>query len=161
MSTLIQVQNRDRCILNEEHLRQAAQVVLDQHDAACHASLSIIITNEDTMRELNRRHRQSGTPTDVLSFAAPTLPDEISEDQAYLGDVVIAHEFAATKAAAKDASLDETLCLLVIHGTLHLLGYTHDTAAACDKMWAAQARALENMGINRAVVDRYETVKQP
>ena len=139
---------------------RAARTVLDQSGTGGRANLSIVMTGDDAMRKLNWRHRQVNAPTDVLSFAAPALPDEISEEQAYLGDVVISHEFAATKAVTKKVCLEETLCLLVIHGTLHLHGYTHDTPTAREKMWAAQARALERMGIDRALVLQYETIER-
>lgn len=160
MATQIQFHNPDQYRLNEERLKRAAQTVLEQCAAYPRAGMTIVITSQDNLRELNQRHRLIDAPTDVLSFAAPSLPDEISEEQTYLGDVIIACEYAAAQAAAKGAPLEETLCLLVIHGTLHLLGYTHDAPEACERMWEAQAKALESLGINRALVDRYETVKR-
>ena len=155
----IRVHNSEGYRVSEDRLVRAAQAILDQHPAQNRARLSIVITSDNAMTELNRRYRQSDGPTDVLSFAAPALPAEISNEQAYLGDVVIAHEFASAQAAKKGACPEDTLCLLAIHGTLHLLGYTHDTAEACELMWTAQANALQCLGINLALVDRYETVQ--
>lgn len=122
--------------------------------------MTIVITCAETLRELNRRHRQVNAPTDVLSFAASPLPDDIDQDQGYLGDTLIAYDYAALQAETRGACLEDTLCLLVIHGALHLLGYKHDTPEACAQMWSAQARALQSLGISISIVDRYETVKQ-
>ncbi len=160
MATQIEFHNPDQYRLNEERLKRAAQTVLDQHAAHGRARMTIVISSEGDLRQLNQRHRLIDAPTDVLSFAAPSMPDEISEEQAYLGDVIIACEYATAQAAARGTRLEETLCLLVIHGTLHLLGYTHDAPEACERMWEAQAKALESLGINRALVDRYETIKR-
>ena len=160
MASHIQLQNPDEYALGEERLKRAAQTVLDQHPAYSSASLTIVITSTETLRECNRRHRQVNAVTDVLAFAASALPEEIGQEQSYLGDILIAPEYAAVQAEAKGVGLADTLCLLVIHGTLHLLGYKHDTKDACDRMWLAQANALESLGISSAIVDRYERTKR-
>ncbi len=157
MNSRIQLHRNDHGAVVEERLISAAQVVLDQHPAHSSARMTIVITSVDTMRELNQRHRQIDSVTDVLSFSAPSLPDEIGQPPDYLGDVLIAREYVAAKAEARGVHIEDTLCLLVIHGTLHLLGYEHDTVAACDHMWAAQESALKCLGVSCAIVQKYET----
>ena len=157
MTKRINLQRHIHSAIDEKRLISAAQVVLDQHPAYGSAGLTIVITGADALRELNQRHRQINSATDVLAFSAPTLPDEIGQASEYLGDVLIAHDYVAAQAETRGTNLKNTLCLLVIHGTLHLLGYEHDTPAACDRMWAAQEAALKCLGINCAIVRKYET----
>lgn len=159
MAARIELQNPNNYVLREERLIRAAQTVLDQHPGYVSAGMTIVITCAEALRELNRRHRQVDAPTDVLSFAASPLPDEIDQAQGYLGDALIAHDYAAAQAKARGACLEDVLCLLVIHGALHLLGYKHDRPEARAQMWSPQARALQSLGINISIVDRYETVK--
>lgn len=159
MASYIHVQNANGYAVAERRLKSAAQAVLDQHPAYSSAGLTIVIANTEDLRELNRRHRQIDTSTDVLAFSAPALPDEIAQERHYLGDILIAYDYAALQAETRGTRLEDTFCLLVIHGALHLLGYLHNTVEASDQMWAAQSTALESLGISSAIVDRYESVR--
>ncbi len=158
MAPKIQIHNPQKHLIDEERLIQAARTVLEKHPEDRSASLSIVIASAELSRELNRRHRQTDAPTDVLSFSAPALPEVIQPAERYLGDIVIADDIAAAHARNRAADLDAALSLLVIHGTLHLLGYDHDSVESQERMWAAQAEALTSLGIDPAVVSRYETV---
>lgn len=85
--------------------------------------VSLLLTDDAEIHQLNRDFRQADKPTDVLAFAL----DEVEGPQLdpSLGDVVISVERAATQAASRRTSLDAELELLAVHGTLHLLGYDH------------------------------------
>jgi probable rRNA maturation factor len=109
------------------------------------------------MRSLNQTYRGIDAPTDVLSFAnhdaapagAPDLalpPELAAEMAAYLGELFIAYPYTAAQAARYAVSVADELCLLTVHGVLHLLGYDHDTAAAEQRMWAAQDAVLAALG---------------
>lgn len=156
MAPKIQVQNPHKHRIDEERLIQAARTALGQHSSSSGASLCIVIADAELSRALNNRHRQIDEPADVLSFGAPALPDSLPTSERHLGDIVIAHELVAAHAAASAMDLADCLRLLVIHGTLHLLGYDHDSVASHGRMWAAQAEALASLGINPEIVDRYE-----
>lgn len=143
-------------VLDETRLRQAAQVVLDQNLSGKRACLSIVVADADLLRQLNRRFRNNDAATDVLSFAAPALPEEINDNERYLGDVVLAYDYVELQANKRGTSFAETLSLLVVHGTLHLLGYEHDTHAVYERMWEAQEQALNALGIKNNVVRAYE-----
>lgn len=80
--------------------------------------ISVLITDDETVRELNRDYRNKDEPTDVLSF--PMFEDNI------LGDIIISFDTAKAMAERYDISLDSEIAFLFIHGTLHLLGYDHD-----------------------------------
>ncbi|MFN8564627.1 MAG: rRNA maturation RNase YbeY [Anaerolineae bacterium] len=74
----------------------------------------------------------------------------------YLGDLVIAYPYAAAQAQREGHALDDSLALLVVHGTLHLLGYDHDTPEHRAHMWAAQELALLALGISPEIVPALE-----
>jgi probable rRNA maturation factor len=77
------------------------------------------------MRALNRLFRGIDKPTDVLSFS--TGPSILPEDDDYLGDIVISVETAERQAGRRKSTLERELCVLALHGYLHLLGYDHET----------------------------------
>jgi probable rRNA maturation factor len=137
-------------------LRSAAQAALAQVQLAHAVELSIRLTNDAELHHLNLRYRSIDKPTDVLSFGSEAWRDGIRADEAiaqpeYFGDLVISMDRCIAQAQAGRHSVDEELALLVAHGTLHLLGYDHDTAARKKRMWAQQAKALTLMGVANRV----------
>ncbi len=89
------------------------------------SELSIALVDDATMARLNEQYRGRTGPTDVLSFSL--LEGEHAEQRGtMLGDVVIALAVADRQAASLGHDLDEELLRLLIHGTLHLLGYDHE-----------------------------------
>ena len=81
---------------------------------------------------------------------------EIADEAPYLGDLVIAYPYASAQATGLGHPLADSLALLVVHGTLHLLGYDHDTTESRAAMWAAQARALTTLNISPEIVPSLE-----
>jgi len=84
------------------------------------------LISDRRMRELNRRFRGLDRPTDVLSFADGQAPP-VAEEEAHLGDVVIAVPTALRQAAERGQAPDRELRVLALHGYLHLLGHDHET----------------------------------
>jgi probable rRNA maturation factor len=109
------------------------------------AEVTLVITDDEAVAELNREYRAVDGPTDVLSFAAqePT-PGFVSapEAAAYLGDIIIALPFTRRQAAGLGRPLADELRLLAVHGTLHLLGYDHAEPDEEAAMWARQDAIL-------------------
>lgn len=85
--------------------------------------LSVLLCDDRTMELLNRHFRNKAKPTDVLSFPAH---DRLPTGTVHLGDVAISLETAARQAEAAGHSLQRELCLLLIHGALHVCGYDHE-----------------------------------
>lgn len=83
--------------------------------------IELIITNNESIRELNKEHRNKDKATDVLSF-----PLEFDMPNIPLGSIVISKDFVEDKAKEYNHSIQNEFTLLFIHGLLHLLGYDHE-----------------------------------
>ncbi|MEN6416751.1 MAG: rRNA maturation RNase YbeY [Armatimonadota bacterium] len=106
--------------------------------------VSILLTDDMQIAELNRKYREVDGPTDVLSFSLLEGEDEPAgeEDDWLLGDVVISVETAKRQAETQGNSLDEEIDMLLAHGILHLLGYDHAEPEDEKIMFARQAEIL-------------------
>ncbi len=119
--------------------------------------VTLVITDDDAVAELNRTYLGIDGPTDVLSFptqgppvAQPTAPVagfvSAPEMANYLGDIVIALPYTRRQAAALGRDLRAELRLLAVHGTLHLLGYDHAEPDEEAVMWQRQEAILNSLG---------------
>jgi probable rRNA maturation factor len=117
------------------------------------AELSIRIADADEGRSLNRQYRDRDYATNVLSFPIE-LPGGIKLP--LLGDLVICAPVLAKEAADQGKRLRDHYAHMTIHGTLHLLGYDHETDADAERMEAHERGILETLGI----ADPYE-VRSP
>jgi len=149
--------NKYDFLVDEAALREAVRVVLYAHKRLDGQALSIVFDVDDGVAVLNEAYRGIAAPTDVLSFPAEPMPPEIPVDEVYLGDLVIAYPYTKAQAAKDGHDLGDMLRLLVVHGTLHLLGYDHDTPENRAVMWQAQAHALAELGISPEIVPALET----
>ncbi len=109
------------------------------------SSLTIVITDDQNIQELNLKFREVDNTTDVLSFPAGHVDPE--SGTTYLGDVIISYPQAVNQAKRRDHPVNNELQLLVIHGTLHLLGHDHTEPAQKKRMWAAQDEILNQLGV--------------
>ncbi|HET9392783.1 MAG TPA: rRNA maturation RNase YbeY [Candidatus Rubrimentiphilum sp.] len=111
------------------------------------SEISVLLTDDASIRELNRTHRGKDKPTDVLSFPMnnPSLPQGSSIPQndtgaEMLGDIAISVETARRQAAEYDAPLQNEVYRLLIHGLLHVLGHDHHEPAERAAMEAEERR---------------------
>lgn len=155
---MIDIYNDEGYSVDAERLAAAARAALAQQGADPASALSIVLLPDDAVAALNRQYRGIDAPTDVLSFPADALPDELRDDEAaaYLGDLVIAYPYTQAQAAREGHPLPDLLALLVVHGTLHLLGHDHDTPDSRARMWAAQGAALQQLAISPEIVPDFE-----
>jgi probable rRNA maturation factor len=127
-------------------LQRAAELTLQQQSLPAGSELTIVLTDDRQLHELNRQYLGVDAPTDVLSFPA----GEIDPDTAlpYLGDILISFERARAQAQTSGHPVEAELQLLVVHGVLHLLGHDHAEPDEKQRMWAAQAHVLEQLGVD-------------
>lgn len=117
---------------------------------ATEGGLTVVLSDDAHLRELNREYLGIDQPTDVLSF--PAFETDPDSGEAYLGDVIISVPRAEMQARASGHSLEAELQLLVVHGVLHLLGHDHAEPEARAGMWAVQAAVLRRLGLQDIVV---------
>lgn len=125
----------------------AANEAMTHQQVSAGAALTILLTDEEYIQELNRQFRGEDRPTDVLSFPAgePMPGSEFLLD--YLGDIAIAVPVAERQASEKGHGQLAELQLLAIHGVLHLVGYDHIDPAEKETMWDIQRMILTRFGL--------------
>lgn len=129
--------------------RAVRAVLAGEGCGAC--EVSVLLTDDAGIWELNRTWREVDAPTDVLSFglveATPGVPLQLEAqapgELAPLGDLVVSLETAQRQAQSLGSSVDEVVAHLLVHGTLHLLGYDH---AEPDEEGAMRARETMHTG---------------
>jgi len=128
-----------------ELLERAARAALTHQRQSSDADLSIVLTDDARLRQLNRDYLGIDSPTDVLSFPASESDPETGSP--YLGDILISISRAKAQAKAAGHPLESEAQLLVIHGVLHLLGHDHAKPREKAKMWKAQKEILDSLGL--------------
>ena len=128
-------------------LETAAPLDPDLGAEYANGDITIVLTDDRQLHELNLDYLGVDAPTDVLSFPASETDPETGA--AYLGDIVLSIPRAAAQAQAAGHPVEAEAQLLVVHGTLHLLGYDHATDEEKAVMWAEQAKVLERLGLSR------------
>jgi len=133
--------------VDPDDLRGAAEATLLSEDETA-GQMTVVVTTDEQVRQLNARFRDVDEVTDVLAFPARGAADQFvepGEAASYLGDVIIAYPQAAAQASAAGHPVADELRLLVIHGTLHLLNYDHGTADEEAAMWKRQDDVLSGL----------------
>jgi len=143
------VEENFRGVMDEGWARRIAQTVLKAEEVAPPYEVSLVFTDSETVKQLNRDYRGVDEPTDVLafymlpqkeadsSFALP--PDGVTR----LGEVIISYPQAVEQAKEQGHATEKELALLVIHGILHLLGYDHKAPEEEAEMRAREKELLE------------------
>ena len=126
----------------ERLVRKAARAALGSRQKS---SLVVALSDDRRVRTLNKRDRQKDKPTNVLSYP--------SGEKAFLGDIVLARQTVWREAREQKKTPADHVAHLVVHGTLHLLGYDHETSDEdAEHMEALERRILKKLGI----ADPYE-----
>jgi probable rRNA maturation factor len=104
--------------------------------------IAVLLTDDDTVADLNHRFRGKDGPTNVLSFPAPPNPE------GQIGDIALAYGVCAYEASLQGKSLEHHLMHLTVHGVLHLLGYDHETDGEAEAMEALERSILETLSVS-------------
>lgn len=127
-------------------LERAARFTLDHESAPADGDMTIVLTDDAQLHELNLEFLGVDAPTDVLSFPASESDPETGTP--YLGDILISIPRATEQAQAAGHSVEAEVQLLVVHGTLHLLGHDHANLEEKALMWQAQAEVMLQLGLS-------------
>jgi len=141
----------------EPLVRQAAEAAIAESDypelarSERPVEISVTLTGNEQVRALNGKWRGKDQPTNVLSFPMADELDlaraNVAEQELLLGDIVLAHGVCEVEAADKGVSFQNHATHLLVHGTLHLLGYDHHADADAADMESREVRALARLGI--------------
>ncbi len=123
----------------------------DLADSERPVEISVTLTGDEQVRSLNAQWRGKDKPTNVLSFPMADEMDfakaNVGERELLLGDIILARGVCETEAADKGVTVEDHATHLVVHGTLHLLGYDHEQKAEAADMEEREVRALARLGI--------------
>lgn len=141
----------------DELARRAAEAAIAESafpqltTAARPIEISVTFGGDEQVRVLNAEWRDKDQPTNVLSF--PMVPRDdlqsanIDGPELLLGDIILARGVCEAEATEKGVSVEQHAAHLLVHGTLHLLGYDHHADAEASDMEAREVRALQRLGI--------------
>lgn len=116
--------------------------------------VSLVLCNDDFIQDLNKNYREKDKPTNVLSFPNTEYEDLEQPNFISLGDIIVAYETTKKEAISQEKPLQEHYTHLLVHGTLHLLHYDHETDSEAEEMETLEIEILSGMGIKNP----YETV---
>ena len=148
----------------EGWIHNVIEATMDYEKCPYEAEINIVLTDNDSIREINREYRQIDAPTDVLSFPAvdyaqPADFDALEEEsfdyfnpdtgELMLGDIVISIDKVLAQAEEYGHSQERELGFLVAHSMLHLFGYDHMEEEERAVMEKKQREILEGMGLSR------------
>ncbi len=121
-------------------------------ETAASVCISIRFAENEEVHTLNRDYRGKDQPTNILSF--PMVQRDMLEmvantddGEILLGDMILAQETCAREAQEKAISLPQHVAHLIVHGTLHLLGFDHMNDSEAEAMEALEVKALASMGL--------------
>jgi len=153
---------QDKVEITEELESLIKKVVvssLELENIKLDTEVSILLVDNERIKELNREYRQKDCPTDVLSFPMVDMLEgemqsdvgdyDLDEELLLLGDIVLSLEMAKKQAEDFGHSFEREVAFLVAHGMFHLLGYDHESEDQEKKMFAKQETVLEGIGLRR------------
>ncbi len=142
----------------EELIKKAVSFSLSIESFSIPSEISIMLVDNEYIREINREHRKIDKATDVLSFPIVDMYEgvinsnegdfDLDEDVLLLGDIIVSLEMTKLQAEEYGHSFDRELAFLITHGIFHLLGYDHDTPEREKKMISKQYAVLEKLNLS-------------
>ena len=144
------IQNEFEPYVTEDWLKDIALEVFNIECITLPVEMGLVITDTETVQNLNWTYRGKNEPTDVLAFSMLPGPEDDSkpfvappDGVCHLGEVVISFPQAVQQANKQGHQVEQEVALLVIHGVLHLLGYNHEQSEEEQRMRAKEREVLE------------------
>jgi len=145
---MTEIQNEQNKLDFTPELEQTIREVVDEafsYEGIKPCEVSVVICDNENIKELNNEYRGIDKETDVLSFPMYDEDGELDED--FLGDIVISLEKAVAQAEEYGHSLKREVAFLTAHSMLHLFGYDHENGET--EMFEKQEEILRRLGISR------------
>lgn len=115
--------------------------------------LSIVLANDDLLQVFNREYREKDKPTNVLTFAAIDSDEPQHGERFHLGDVLLSFQTLEKECIEQGKFMNDHFCHLLVHGTLHILGYDHIEEDDANTMETLEIRILEKLGIQNPYIE--------
>ncbi|MFC1930596.1 rRNA maturation RNase YbeY [Chloroflexota bacterium] len=138
-------------------LQEVVEQVLVAQGTSPDAELSLVITGQERVQELNKCYRDKDAPTDVLAFYMVPEVEQIEtgsphfiappDGVLHLGEVIISYPQAVIQAQEQRHSIKKEITILIIHGVLHLLGYDHEKPEQGHEMRAEEEKILNSIEV--------------
>jgi probable rRNA maturation factor len=109
--------------------------------------LTVVLANDEFVRELNKTYRGKDKATNILSFPSSSPESRILNPESYLGDIILAYNTIASEAREQGKSFRDHTVHLLVHGVLHLLGHDHENDKEAEIMEAMEIKILKKLGI--------------
>lgn len=142
-----QVEHPEQNLIDLSLLKAAIHLAL-QEESTKPIDVTVRLTNDSEVRQMNKNYRNEDHTTDVLSFTQDFIDPETG--RRYLGDIIISVDRAIDQAQENNHTLNEECAFLAIHGTLHLLGYDHSEPREKEQMWRLQDALFQKL------IDNYQ-----
>lgn len=148
--TISPEQHESLTVLLNKAVREAIRLA----DGSEEAEVSLMLVDDRRIHTLNREYRGVDRPTDVLSFAMQEETEEEADfgfefEDEMLGDIVISVERARMQAEEYGHPFEREIAYLAVHGTLHLLGYDHETESDKQEMRSKEEEVMISLGLER------------
>ena len=137
-------------VLKRAYLKKVIETTLHHIDTQSDCEIGIACVDNDESHKLNLQYRQKDKPTNVLSFPSD-LPDEMAQilDTFPIGDLVICIPVVLQEAIEQEKTSIEHFTHMLVHGTLHLMGYDHETSDEdAEEMEALEIEILKKLGFD-------------
>jgi len=138
----------------EKKIKEVVEKALEEEEAKCDVNLSIVITDNENIREINKEQRDIDKPTDVLSFPGYEKEEwetikKNTDEIIYIGDIVVSKEKIIEQAKEYGTGFEREFCYLVAHGMLHLMGYDHMEDDDKKVMREKEEKIMEKLNLER------------
>ena len=143
-------------VLKRVYLKKVIETTLRYIDTQSDCEMGIACVNHDESHKLNLQYRDKDKPTNVLSFPSD-LPDEMAQilDTFPLGDLVICIPVVLQEAIEQNKTPIEHFTHMLVHGTLHLMGYDHETSEQdAEEMEALEIQILAKLGFENPYLEQ-------
>lgn len=158
MTYQIDIENNSQSILipSQEKCESWITAVL-KNQCIDEAEVSVYIVDEDESQELNSQYRGKENPTNILSFPAD-IPEEVGIP--LLGDLVICAPVVEREAQEQQKTVDAHWAHMLVHGSLHLLGYDHIEDDEAELMETLETNIITGLGFSAPYEDSTQTLKE-
>lgn len=137
----------------EKAIIDVAKTALEIEDAVCDIDLSIVITDNENIKEINREQRNIDRETDVLSFPGYEKDEwnelKCNDELIFIGDIVVSKKKVEAQAKEYGHSFEREFCYLIAHGMLHLMGYDHMIDEDKIIMRAKEEEVMKKLNLER------------